>query len=352
VSNRIDRLRVVVATPLSEELCECIVAAEHRIDLVRDQALLKPMRHPGDHAGDPAFIRTPEQQSTFDALVDTAEALYGIPDESPDALRRTVTANPGLRWVQTMAAGGGSQVKAAGLTAAELDRIAFSTSAGVHAAPLAEYAVFGLMAGAKDLPRLLDQQSRQEWSGRWAMRQLSEQTVLVIGLGSIGREVARKVSALGARVIGVNRSTGPVDCVDRILPTTELANAVSQADSVVVTLPGTDATLQLISADVLAHFRPGTTVVSIGRGTVIDEFALIEALQDGRVGFAALDVFAAEPLAPDSVLWKLPNVLVSPHTAALNPAEDRLIADLFIDNARRLLDGEPLINSVNTVEFY
>jgi phosphoglycerate dehydrogenase-like enzyme len=352
VSTRTDRLRVVVATPLSEELCERIVAAEPRIDLVRDQALLKPMRHPGDHAGDPAFTRTPEQQRKFDALVDTADALYGIPDESPKALRRTVTANPGLRWVQTMAAGGGGQVKAADLTAAELDRITFSTSAGVHAAPLAEYAVFGLLAGAKDLPRLLEQQSRREWSGRWAMGQLSEQTVLVIGLGSIGREIARKVSALGARVIGVNRSTGAVDCVEQVQPPTELADAVRQADAVVVTLPGTDATHQLICADVLAQVRPGTTFVSVGRGTVLDEFALIEALQDGRISFAALDVFAAEPLAPDSVLWKLPNVLVSPHTAALNPAEDRLIADLFVDNARRLLDGEPLINPVDTVEFY
>jgi phosphoglycerate dehydrogenase-like enzyme len=208
------------------------------------------------------------------------------------------------------------------------------------------------MAGAKDLPRLLDQQSRREWSGRWAMRQLSEQTVLVIGLGSIGRAVARKVSALGARVIGVNRSTGPVDCVDRVLPPTELINLVGRVDAIVVTLPGTDATHQLMSAGVLAHVRPGTTFVSVGRGTVIDEFALIEALQDGRICFAALDVFAAEPLAPDSVLWKLPNVLVSPHTAALNPAEDRLIADLFIDNARRFLDGEPLVNRVDTVEFY
>jgi phosphoglycerate dehydrogenase-like enzyme len=310
------------------------------------------MRYPGDHAGDPEFTRTPEQQQRFDTLVDTAEVLYGIPDESPTALRRTVTANPTLRWVQAMAAGGGGQVKAAGLTSEELHRIAFSTSAGVHAAALAEYAVFGLMAGAKDLPRLLDQQSRQEWSGRWPMRQLSEQTVLVVGLGSIGRAVARAVSGLGARVLGVNRSIGPVAGVEKVFLPAELAHAVSQADAVVVTLPGTDATHQVVSADVFTQVRPGTTLVSIGRGTVIDELALIDALQDGRIGFAALDVFAAEPLAADSVLWKLPNVLVSPHTAALNPAEDRLIAELFAENARRLLDGEPLINQVNTFEFY
>jgi phosphoglycerate dehydrogenase-like enzyme len=117
-------------------------------------------------------------------------------------------------------------------------------------------------------------------------------------------------------------------------------------------LPGTPATEKLVSAAVLDAVRPGTTLVSVGRGTVIDEDALVGALRDGRVGFAALDVFAVEPLAEDSPLWDLPNVLVSPHTAALDEAEDRRIAELFVENARRLLDGEPLRNVVDTVEFY
>jgi phosphoglycerate dehydrogenase-like enzyme len=123
-------------------------------------------------------------------------------------------------------------------------------------------------------------------------------------------------------------------------------------DGIVVTLPGTAATEGLMSAEVFAAVKPGVTVVSVGRGTVIDERALIDALRDGRVGFAALDVFADEPLAVDSPLWQHPRVLVSPHTAALNPAEDRLIAELFARNATRLLDSRPLINRVDTVEFY
>ncbi|MDP9028369.1 MAG: D-2-hydroxyacid dehydrogenase, partial [Actinomycetota bacterium] len=94
------------------------------------------------------------------------------------------------------------------------------------------------------------------------------------------------------------------------------------------------------------------TVVNVGRGTVIDEPALVAALVSGQVGFAALDVFAAEPLPATSPLWRHPNVLISPHTAGLNPAEDRLIAELFAENAGRLLDGRDLINRVNTVEFY
>ena len=347
-----DHLRVAVATPLPEELCELVERLEPRVELVRDQSLLPPMRWAGDFQGDPSFRRTPEQQASFEALLDSAEVLYGIPDTLPAALARTVRANPRLRWVQTMAAGGGGQVKAAELTRDDLERVTFTTSAGVHAGPLAEFAVFGLMAGAKHLPRLLAQQSERRWGGRWSMGQLSEQTILVVGLGHIGREVARKVAALGARVIGVHRRALEVEGVERVVAPEQLAEVAPSVDGVVVTLPGTEATFQLLDEAFFAALRPGATLVSVGRGTVIDEEALVTALQDGRVGFAALDVFAVEPLPEDSSLWSLPNVVLTPHTAANSEHEERLIAELFADNARRLLDGEPMRNVVDTVDFY
>jgi phosphoglycerate dehydrogenase-like enzyme len=346
------RLRVVAATPISEELIDRITTIEPRIDFVHEPDLLPPQRFAGDHQGDSDFTRTPQQQHRFEALLDSAEVLYGIPGENPAALARTVAANPDLRWVQTMPAGGGSQVKAANLSATDLSRVAFSTSAGVHSQPLAEYAVFGLLAGAKTLPRMLELQAGRTWGDRWTMGLISEQTILIVGLGSIGRATALKLHALGAHVIGTSRRSDPVDGVDELISTDHLANVVSRVDGIVVTLPGTSATDKMISAEVLGNVRPGATLVSVGRGTVIDEDALIAALDTGRIGFAALDVFTHEPLAPDSPLWSSPRVLISPHTAALNSAEDRLIAELFAENARRFLDGEELINRVDTVEFY
>jgi phosphoglycerate dehydrogenase-like enzyme len=183
------------------------------------------------------------------------------------------------------------------------------------------------------------------------MRQVSEMTVLVVGLGGIGAEVARRLSGLGATVVGTSRHHRPVDHVDRLTRTDQIAETVPGVDAIVLTLPGTAATERLIGADVLAAVKPGTILVNVGRGTVVDEDALA-ALRDGRIGFAALDVFAAEPLPDDSPLWDEPNVLVSPHTAALNAAEDRLIAELFAANASRLLNGEELRNVVDTVDFY
>lgn len=350
--NRSERLRVVVATPLSEEHCALIERLEPRIELIRDQSLYPPMRHPADFSGDPSFRRTPDQQRAFEQMLDSAEVLYGIPDVDSAALKRTAGANSGLRWVHTMAAGGGSQVAAAGLSEEQLRRIAFTTSAGVHGGPLAEFAVFGVMAGAKDLPRLLAQQRDHRWAGRWAMRQVSEMTVLVVGLGGIGREVARKLSGLGATIIGTSRHGRPVEYVDRQIRVEEISATVSQVGAIVLTLPGTAATEKLIGADVLDAVKPGTILVNVGRGTVVDEEALVPALRDGRIGFAALDVFATEPLREDSPLWGEPNILVSPHTAALNAAEDRLIAELFAANATRFLDGQELINKVDTVDFY
>lgn len=346
------RLRVVVAAPLAPELCELLTTREPRIDLVVDQTLLPPMRHPADFSGDPSFRRTPEQQAAYEELIDSAEALYGIPDVDPAALARTLRANPSLRWVHTMAAGGGGQVRAADLTEAELDRVVFTTSAGVHGDALAEFAVFGVFAGAKHLPRLAQQQRDREWSGRWLMSQVSEQTVLVLGLGGIGSSVAEKLSALGATVIGTSRSGGSVPGVSRTVHPDDVASVLSEVDAVVTTLPGTDATHHLVGRDFFAALRPGATLVNVGRGTVVDESALLDALESGVVGFAALDVFEVEPLATESPLWSHPRVLVSPHTAALDAREDRRIAELFADNATRFLDGAALRNVVDTVEFY
>jgi Phosphoglycerate dehydrogenase and related dehydrogenases len=184
------------------------------------------------------------------------------------------------------------------------------------------------------------------------MTQVSDMTILVLGLGGIGVETAEKLHALGANVIGFNRSgTGaPAGTIAR--PLAAIDEHLPDADAVVVTLPGTAATESLLDDTFFAALKPGATIVNVGRGTVVDEAALTRALVEGRVGFAALDVFAVEPLDDASPLWDRPDVLVSPHTAALDLREERRIAELFADNAGRLLDGRSLRNVVDTIDFY
>lgn len=347
-----DRLSVAIAAPVPPDVPELLRKRESRIELRYDPDVLPPMRHPADFAGDPSFTRTREQQRRYEELLDGADALYGIPDVDAAALRRVVEANPHLRWVHTMAAGGGATVQEAGLTDEQLNKIIFTSSAGVHSGPLAEFAIFGVLAGAKDLPRLARQQSGRVWSGRWMMGQLAEQTVLVIGLGGIGRRVVELLAPFGGTILGTSRRRITIDGVDEVVHPNKLVEVAGRVDAAISTLPGTDATAGLLGADFFAALKPGATVVNVGRGTVIDEAALIDALNTGRVGFAALDVFATEPLPSDSPLWSLPNVLISPHTAALSKHEDWRIADVFCDNATRLLEGRSLRNVINTEEFY
>lgn len=344
-------LRIVLTHPMDPADVELLARLEPRLEVVHEPELVGPLAVTSKWNVE-QFQRTPEQQERFEALIDSADALFGVPADSGKALARAVAANPRLRWVHTIPAGGGQQVKAARLTEEQLGRVVFTTSAGVYSEPLAEFAVFGVLAGAKQLGWLTAKQRAREWGPARALGTVSGSTVLVVGLGSIGRATAAKLAALGARVVGVHRREVEAPGVERVVPVERFADAAAEADAIVLCLPGTEATLGMLSAEVLAAVKPGVTIVNVGRGTTVDEPALVEALRDGRVGAAVLDVVAKEPLDPESPLWELPGVVLSPHTAAVQPQAMRLVTEIVADNARRLLDGEPLRNVVDTVEFY
>ncbi|ASR35909.1 hydroxyacid dehydrogenase [Prauserella marina] len=345
-------LRIVAAIPFAPEFPKLVESVDPGIELITEPSLLRPNRHVSHDPDSPRFARTGEEQRAYEKMVEQGDILYGIPDQNPELLAKTVRANPDLRWVHTKAAGGGATVRAAGLTETELDRVAFTTSAGVHAGPLAEFAIFGLLAGAKNLRRLQNLQQQRVWAPHWAMGQLRDHTVLILGLGGIGKETARLAHAFGARVLGVKRRPEPVPYVDSVHGVDELGDIAGQVDAVVVTLPGTRYTTNLVDGPLLAAMKPGVVIVNVGRGTVIDEPALIDALRREHVGFACLDVTATEPLPADSPLWNMSRVLISSHTAAEDPAEDSRIAELFAENLGRFLRRDPMRNLVDRKHFY
>jgi phosphoglycerate dehydrogenase-like enzyme len=348
----VERVAVVIASPLEAELVDVLRSVDDRLDVQFEPELLPTPRYPSDHHGQEGFERTAEQEARFSELVAGAEVLFGIPAESPERLAWAVRAAPGLRFVQATAAGAGQQVRRAELTSDELERVAISSAAGVHAVPLAEWSVFGLLAFAKQLPRLRREAIERRWD-HYPTNELRGQTLLVVGVGAIGLEVARLASAFGMRVVGVKRSTGDqLPHVDSLHPPEELRELVADAHAIVVTLPLTDETRGLIDRDTIARMRAGAIFVNVGRGKVVDEEALIEALQSGRLAGAALDVTAKEPLPADSPLWELENVIISPHTAALSRHENERIVELFAENLRRYLRGDELLSRVRTSVFY
>ncbi|HEX6702757.1 MAG TPA: hypothetical protein VF101_18670, partial [Gaiellaceae bacterium] len=177
---------VAIATPLQHELVAWIAQVDDRVEVLYEPDLLPPPRYPSDHRGQLGFRREEEAQARWDELLASAEVLFGLPGDSPEGLREIVRRSERLRWVHATAAGAGEQLAAAELTPAELDRVAVTSSAGVHAVPLAEFALLGMLAFAKGLPRLLRDKAERHWD-HYVVDELRGRTVLVLGLGGIGR---------------------------------------------------------------------------------------------------------------------------------------------------------------------
>jgi phosphoglycerate dehydrogenase-like enzyme len=346
--------QVLIASPLEAELAATIQAADPRAEVLFEPDLLPPARYPADHRGDPAFRRDPEAEARWRALLDRAEVLFGVPGDSADDLAEVVTTLPRVRWVHATSAGAGEQVRTAGLPAEALERVTVTTSSGVHAVPLAEFAILGLLAVAKELPRFVEDQRARAWPEvRRPLRELDGQTLFLVGLGDIGRETARLGKAFGMRTVGFRRTEGPPpEHVDEVHGPRRLAELAGRADAMVVSLPLTDQTAGLIDRAAIEALPPSCIFVNVGRGGVVDEPALVGALRERRIAGAVLDVFATEPLPDSSPLWTLPNVLVTPHAAALSARENERIVELFCDNLRRYLDGRPLRNVVEPGVYY
>jgi glyoxylate/hydroxypyruvate reductase A len=346
-------LDVMIATPLEEEHAERIRDSDPRVRLWYDPGLLPTPHYPGDHRGNTGFRRDEAGERTWSEMLARAEVLFGLPGDSPEGLRDAVQRGRRLRWVHGTAAGAGEQVRAARLPKRVLARLTVTTSAGVHAVPLAEFAMLGLLALVKDLRGLERARTAKRWpSRRRPVGELRGRTVLVLGLGGIGQELARLASAFGMHVLGVRRTPRPVEGVDEVHATGELRRLLPRADAVAVTLPLTEETEGLLDAEALDALPHGAFLVNVGRGGVIDEAALVERLRSRRIAGAALDVFATEPLPASSPLWELPNVLISPHAAALSTHENERIVALFVDNVHRYLAGERLRNRVHPQAFY
>jgi phosphoglycerate dehydrogenase-like enzyme len=207
--------------------------------------------------------------------------------------------------------------------------------------------------------------ARDQAAHRWARycgRDLAGTTVGLVGFGTIGHEVAARCRAMGMRVIATKRTVsggtggsdqaGAAGPVDALVPLTDLPVLLGQADFLVLACPQTPETEGLIGKREIDALKRDAVVINIARGAVVDEPAMIAALQEGRLGGAALDVFAKEPLPGDSPLWDMPNVLVSPHSASTVDSENARITDLFCENLRRYLRGEPLLNVFDRERLY
>jgi phosphoglycerate dehydrogenase-like enzyme len=249
----------------------------------------------------------------------------------------------GLRWVQSASAG------VEDLLFEEMVKspVVLTNARGVFDDAMAEYVVGMLLLFAKGLPGVLERQRRREWLPRDS-EQLAGKRVLVVGVGSIGHAIGRRCKGVGMTVRGVGTRARTRDDVFALVHAAEdLEEACGWADVVVNVLPSTPTTRHRFDDAVFAAMLPSARFVNVGRGSTVDEAALIRALQEGTIAGAALDVFEREPLPEDSPLWDLPNVIVSPHMSADFAGWRETLVELFVENLSRYLTGRPLKNVVD-----
>jgi D-2-hydroxyacid dehydrogenase (NADP+) len=224
----------------------------------------------------------------------------------------------------------------------------------VHGPVVAEHVIALIFALAKKIPDAVRLQQKHEWGQQrmWdelpRVREIAGATVGLIGLGSIGRAVTQKAKALGMRVIATREHPEKgSEGADAVYRPAQINEIFRQADYAVLAAPITAATTALANAERLALMKPDACLINVGRGALVDETALAAALREKRIGGAALDVFPKEPLPPESPLWDLPNLLITPHTAALTDKIWERHYALFSENLRRYLRREPLLGLVD-----
>jgi phosphoglycerate dehydrogenase-like enzyme len=340
------RQNVLICSYLEPEHVERIRQVDGRVKVIYEPELLRPPRYAADHTGDPTLQRTPEQEQRWRVLLGQADILFDF-----DPTNRTDLPDlaPNARWIQSTSAGIGQLVKSMGYDT-RMPHTVFTTASGVHARPLAEFVVMAMLMHYKDALRVIRHQERKHWE-RYAGTDLPGRTLGIVGLGRVGGEIARMCRGLGMTVIGSD--INPLsESVDRYYDPGQLHTMLRLPDVLVVIVPHTPQTEKMIGGRELALLPRGAYFINISRGAVVDEPALVGALRTGHLSGAALDVFAEEPLPPESPLWGMANVLVSPHSASTSDRENGRITDLFCDNLRRYLNSEPLRNVLDTERMY
>ena len=338
------RLDVLITFALEPDLVERIERIDSRIAVrVLGQAARQLFRGQRKY---PSELEAQTAREELEQAMAEAEVLFGFWGAmliemypTPEALRKDA---PMLRWIQLTSAGLDRAARS-GLLESDL---MLTNAGGLHATPIGEYVLLMMLMFCKGAPTFTRAQQRGEWV-RYMPSELYGKTVGVVGMGHIGAEVARLAKAFGCRVLAIRRSVSAptTDSVaDELLPPSGLLRLLGESDFVVLAVPLTDETRHLIGQAELRAMKESGMLINIARGAVVDQPALVRALKEGSIAGAGLDVFEEEPLPADSELWRMENVIVSPHISGGTEIYNQRAVGIFCDNLRRYLAEEPLVN--------
>jgi phosphoglycerate dehydrogenase-like enzyme len=274
----------------------------------------------------------PRKETPDAALLAETEALLGW-----GAPAGVLPRMPRLRWIQSLTAGVEGWLALPDLP----EGVALTCARGTHRESMPENILGAIFHVTKPYHQIMLDNAEARWVRRMA-RPLTGTTLGILGLGAIGAELARKAAALDMRVIGTKRNAATIPGVERVYAPEQTDEVLARSDFVVVLLPATPATDEFIDAARLARMKPTAWLINFGRGAVIKDADLIAAVTEKRIAGAILDVFRQEPLPPTDPFWRTPGITVLPHIGGGHPTRDRVVAELFVDNLARFLDGRPL----------
>ncbi|MBA4423236.1 MAG: D-2-hydroxyacid dehydrogenase [Syntrophus sp. (in: bacteria)] len=328
-------IRIVLTSPVGEQNVQRIKAVSERIHVDQVSPLIV-----AEKKGN--FVN----KEKLTLLLQEAEVIYGWIHQFPKDLPERTSR---LKWIQAMSAG------VDGLPKEILKgHIRIATASGLHGTPMGEVVLEMMLMFAKDAPSCLLMKQAKEWR-RYKPKLLRGQTVGILGLGVIGKEIARLCKAFDMKVIGVRRSDGPEHAfpdMDLVYPRERLPELLAESDFVVLALPLTKETKGLIGEKELRGMKSSAYLINVARGAIVDEGALLRALEEKWIAGAGLDVFIKEPLPPESKFYELPNVIFSPHISGDMPDYEWRATDVFCENLRRYLAGEPFQHEVDKEKGY
>jgi phosphoglycerate dehydrogenase-like enzyme len=290
-------------------------------------------------APDVEFIVAKNKDEAIEKIPD-ADAVYGGSWLEHDIF---LAASKKLRWVQI----GGAGVDATLYPEMVESDVILTNASGAFDIPISEHVFSMILCFSRGLNMFIRHQLEGVWRGT-SLMQLAGQTIVIIGLGSIGLAVAQRAHGFEMRILAIDpMATEKPDYVERLEKPDKLHDLLAETDFVAICCPLTKATFKMIGEAEFQKMKPSAHIINIARGKIIDEASLIHALQEKRIAGAGLDVFEQEPLPADSPLWLMPNVIITTHAAGASPPTGERSFQIFCENLRRFVAGEPLINVVD-----
>lgn len=300
------------------------------------------------HLPDDVVVVRVDSEGNLDGDATDAEVYFSWFFLKPTTLHRVLDSAPQLRWHHAPNAGVNHILS----PKYREHNLILTNGAGVHGIPIAEFVIAYMLSHAKQLPTLQQRHIQHNWQRGLNIQELLDKTLLIIGAGGIGQEIAIRAKAFGMRIFGSRRYPEGLPNFDKVVGADEWKGLLGEAHYVVVATPWTWETKGMIDAEVFRLMRPDGYLINIARGAIVDESALIQALQNGKIAGVALDTVFTEPLPPESPLWSLPNVFITPHCSGNSPRTKERSLALFLDNFTRYRQGQPLRNIVDQTAGY